>query len=348
MASRREMTQLFYVKHISPRQGLACYNGLTSHSDPANLQAALFFSLRQQWIHKANFPQLSMFLEGKAAMLLTGAFASVGLMLSATSSRCETADTEREPRQLRVLDSQEVILGPRSIIYNRVETPPLLPQPAPEERADSPNGEYLPTAEEMAEIRRWETMNHVSMFLSCTVYDDQLTEVRFRHEDADITFWSTINFHHLSQMFELQTKDTDYVLMMWVGDSTTEELQEQNTEFRKTGRSDFLSTPPADLLDVSRTGGRSTWRVTSDGAIPPEAQRAIADIHAYFDANREALISDRAEREAACSAHEQWLKDNPPQPKDTVIQFFPIRSSHSPTEAQMLESLEAARGNRER
>lgn len=108
---------------------------------------------------------------GKAAMLMTGALASVGLIFSATSSRSETAATEREPRQLRVLDSQEVILGPRSMIYNRVETPSLLPQPAPAERAAA-----------------------------------------------------------------------------------------------------------------------------------------------------------RAEREAAWAAHEQWLKDNPPQPKDTIIQFFPIRS----------------------
>ena len=124
---------------------------------------------------------------GKPAMLLTVALASVGLIFSAASSRSETAATEREPRQLRVLDSQEVILGSRSIIYNRVETPPLLPQPAPAEKATAPTIEHVSTAEKLAEMWRWEAMNHVSLFLSCTVYDDRLTEVRFRHEDADIT-----------------------------------------------------------------------------------------------------------------------------------------------------------------
>ena len=274
-------------------------------------------------------------------MLLTRALASVGLILFATSSRSETGSTEREPRQFRVLDSQEVILGPRSIIYNRVETPPLLPQSGPEDRATAPTLEHTPTAEELAEMRRWEAMNHVSLFLSCTVYDDRLTEVRFRHEDADITFWSTINFHNLSQLFDLQTKDTYYFIMMGIGDSTTEELLQQNAELWRMGRSDLLSAPPADLLDASKIGRQSTWRVTSKGTIPPEAQRTIADLHAYFDANRDALIAARAEREAAWVAHEQWIKDNPPQPKDTVIQFFPIRSNHSPTEARVLEPSEA-------
>lgn len=181
-------------------------------------------------------------------------------------------------------------------------------------------------------------MNHVSLFLSCTVYDDRLTEVRFRHGDKDIVFWSTINFHYLSQLFDLQTKDTYYFIMMGIGDSTTEELLQQNAELRRMGRSDLLSTPPADLLDASKTERQSTWRVTSKGTIPPEAQRAIADLHAHFDANRDALIAARAEREAAWAAHEQSLKDNPPQPKDTVIQFFPIQSDHSPTKAQSLKS----------
>lgn len=264
------------------------------------------------------------------------------------SAKSQSSLAETEPRQLRVLDSQKVILGPRSIIYNRVETPPLLPQPAPAERATAPTLEYTPTAEELAEMRRWEAVNHVSLFLSCTVYDDRLTEVRFRHEDADITFWSTINFHYLSQLIDLQTNDTYYSIMMGIGDSTTEELLQQNAELRRMGRSDLLSTPPADLLNASKTQRNSSWRVTSKRPVPPEAQGAIADLHAHFDANRDTLIAARAEREAAWATHEQWLKDNPPQPKSTVIQFFPIRSSHSPTEARVLEPGEATKPTRER
>ena len=251
-------------------------------------------------------------------------------------------------RQLRVLDSQEVILGPRSIIYNRVETPALLPQPAPAEKSTAPAVEPTPTAEELAEMQRWEVLNHVTLFLSCTVYDDQLTEVRFRHGDSDITFWSTVNFHYLSQLLDLQTKDTYYFIMMGIGDSTTEEVLQQSAELQRMGRLDLLSTPPADLLDARKAQRQSTWRITSKGPVPPEAQRAIEDLHAHFDANRDALIAARAEREAAWAAHEQWIKDNPPQPKDTVIQFFPIRSSHSPTEARVLAPTEATQATRER
>lgn len=291
-------------------------------------------------------------------MALAGALFSVvstqAQVLQRTSESTNgNLSAESEPlsstRQFRVLDSQEVILGPRSIIYNRVETPALLPQPAPaEEKSTAPAVDPTPTAEELAEIQRWDAINHVTLFLSCTVYDDQLTEVRFRHGDSDITFWSTVNFHYLSQLFDLQTKDTYYFIMMGIGDSTTEELRQQNAELRRSGRSDLLSTPPADLLDASKAQRQSAWRITSKGTVPPEAQRAIADLHAHFDANRDALIAARAERKAAWAAHEQWLKDNPPQPKDTVVQFFPIRSSHSPTEARMLEPSEATKTTRER
>lgn len=73
-----------------------------------------------------------------------------GLCLPAHAAE---SSSESESRQFRVLDSQEVILGPRSIIYNRVETPPLLPQPAPVEKATTPIIEHTPTAEELAEMR---------------------------------------------------------------------------------------------------------------------------------------------------------------------------------------------------
>jgi hypothetical protein len=153
--------------------------------------------------------------------------------------------TDAQPRQFRVLDSQEVDVGPRWIIFNRVETPPLLPQPAPAEQAATPAIPPIPTAEALEEMRTSEALNYVGLLLSCTVYDDALTQVCFRHADADITFWSTINFHYLSPVIDLRAGDAAYILMMAIGDSTKQALDQQDAEFRP---------PPADLLDAAHPG----------------------------------------------------------------------------------------------
>lgn len=274
----------------------------------------------------------------KPLSFLPLALAMVGLIFFKANTHAEPAETKQEPPQFRVLDSQEVDLGSRSIIYNRVETPVLKPQPAPIEEPPTPVAEHVPTAEELAEMRRWEEMNYVSLFLSCTVYDNQLTEVRFRDGETDVVFWSNVNFNYLSQLFDLQIKDTYYSIFVAVGDSTREDFDQQNAELHRMNRPDMVSTWPTDLLETNAAAPSSTWRITSPQSVSAEAQNAIEDLHNHFDANRDALITQHAEREAARIAHEQWLKDNPPQPKDTVIQFFPIQSDHSPTEARTLDS----------
>ena len=276
-------------------------------------------------------------ISSSKTMLLV-ALATVGVIFTTASGFTKPVEHEKQPPTFKVLDSQEVDLGSRSIIYNRVETPLLKPQPPVVERAAAPVTAHIPTPEELEEIRRWEALNYVGLYLSCTVYDGQWTEVRFRHEDTDITFWSTANFNYLSQLFDLLSEDTYYSLMVMVSDSTLKELDQQNAELRQSGQSALATFPPTDLLQLNTQKQKSTWRITSKAPVPPEAQRAIEDLHAHYDANRQALMDEYAARQAAQIAHKKWLKENPQQPQDTVIQFFPIQSSHSPTEARTLDS----------
>lgn len=266
------------------------------------------------------------------------AISSVGLIIVAASSLAEPVELKQEPPPLRVLDSLEVNLGPRSIIYNRVETPVLKAQPAPAQETAAPVVEYVSTAEELEEMRRWEALSQVSLFLNCTVYDGRLSEVSFRQGDFEVVFLSSVNFHYLSHLFDLQTEDTYYFLFMGIGDSTKEEFNQKHKEFLRDKSPDLVSSGLLAPLAPGGTASASTWHVTSKGPVPAEVLRTIEDLHTYFDANRDVLIAQHTEREAARIAHEQWLKDNPPQPKDTVIQFFPIQSDHSPTEAMTLES----------
>lgn len=222
-----------------------------------------------------------------------------------------------------ILDSQEVDLGPRSIIYNRVATPDLLPQQEPVKSPVAESIASVPTAEEIAAFERWQQMHHVTLFLSCTVYEDSLTEVHVWHEQSQISFWTTINFHYLSQITSLETEDTYYFLLMGLGDSTREEFDRNNAFLLDQGRPELVRVWP--VLSPSSTS--SKWEIVSGDPAPPEVIRAIEDLHNYFDANRNNLINQYTQREAERVARQAWQKANPPQPVDTVIEFFPIQSA---------------------
>ena len=78
------------------------------------------------------------------------------MIFFAIITSAESPESEQEVRQFRVLDSQEVDLGDRSIIFNRVETPILKPQPVPL-ATPAPTPAPIPSAEEeeaIEEMRR--------------------------------------------------------------------------------------------------------------------------------------------------------------------------------------------------
>ncbi|GAB4182796.1 MAG: hypothetical protein Fur0032_23820 [Terrimicrobiaceae bacterium] len=76
--------------------------------------------------------------------------AALTVILSGTCSiyaqEINASDTGTKAAPTRILDSQEVDHGDRKITYNRIETPPIKPQPLPEAAAEAAK-EHVPTAE---------------------------------------------------------------------------------------------------------------------------------------------------------------------------------------------------------
>lgn len=205
----------------------------------------------------------------------------------------------------RILDSQAVDFGDRIVTYQRIETPALLPQPAPPPRP--PVIERTLTPEELEEQRQWEAKRYLCLFLSCTIYGGQITEIYLQHEGQEIRILSNVDFNNLSQLTDLVTDEAYYILVMGIGDFAKE---------------DFRGPWPAHLINADR----AAWQVVS-GNPSEELVQALGDLHRHFDANKESLIAQRIERDLALAAHEQWLRENPPKAMDTTIQFFPIRSN---------------------
>lgn len=187
-----------------------------------------------------------------------------------------------------------------------------------------------PRGAELEEMSRWGAKRYVCFFLSCTIYDGQFTVVEWREDGQWVCFLSTINFHYLRSLSGFETADSYYSLFMMPGDCSWEEFGEWG-QFQVGSRFGFRSPPwPFALLRRQEQTGKSVWQLLSAEPTSGEMMRAIEDLHWYFDAHRERLIRYYEENEAARLAQVKWLKEHSPPPMNTVIEFFPIRSSQAP------------------
>jgi len=233
--------------------------------------------------------------------------------------------------ELRVLESQEIDLGERSIIFNRVETPKL--QPRPEPVVEKPREETALTSEEMELYRKWAEKEQVTLFLSTTVYDRQVTKVSWCRPEGEYVFWSSIDFNFLRPLFDFETPEVRYMVLLGIGDETTEEVKRWNAEVlrQKYPLEWQWPLPPLVSQIPGATASHSAYsmvKVPKEGA-DPTVIKTLDDLHQHFDLNRAELVRQFEESEARRIAREQWLKENPPQPKDTTINFFPIKSIYN-------------------
>lgn len=233
------------------------------------------------------------------------------LTLGATSP-AQFVEDAKSGLTLRVLESVEVDYGNYSVFYNRVATPPLRPEWRKPVVQPS-----VPAVDEVEQEQRLETKREVNLWLPCTVFDGEFTEVRIPQDGQEVVIHSTIDFNLLAQGFDLETADSLYNFYMGVMDLTREE---------------FAGEWPKWLLAEASKAGKSKWCVAGDVQPTADTVRTIEDLHRYFDAHRDTLIAQRAQRDAAQKAYEEWLKANPPVPEDIVINYFSIPSK--PTSKQ--------------
>lgn len=256
--------------------------------------------------------------------------ASLGLSLLALFSTLGTGTLSaqesvwrKQPR--KVLDAFDVSIGKRSILYERLQTPVLQPEYNP--LPPTPQAVTPPTAEELEEMKRWESLDYVNLLLGCTVYDGQWSEVQFWCDQVEVVFWSTIDFRLFTPMSAVETKTKYYSMFLTIGDLTRTDFEEANAGYRRLGRRDLARAWPANLLLAARASGRAQWRIVSPGPVPPAARQAIEDLHAHFQKNSRHMARSYAELQAAYRAQEEWARKNPPKPRNTRVEYFPIPAS---------------------
>ncbi len=251
-----------------------------------------------------------------------------GFSLHAQTAVSDSSNRAELPAT-RILDSLEVDLGNRSIFLNRIEPPVLKPWVKPSVEAADSTVVYVPSAEELAEEKRFAALRYEWMNVEAAVYVDRGTEVRVWTEQGEVVALSSIDFRLFDWLFHFEAEGTFYSLFCMSYSWTKEELAEWRRE-------DPTSEWPVDYPTFPQEkDGMSRFEVLAApvGKAGEAALEAMEALHAYHDANRKALVDAFALREEArlvLEEQEAARKANPEPPKDTVINYFPIRSVYAP------------------
>lgn len=199
----------------------------------------------------------------------------------------------------RILDQQVIDYGTHKVTLNLVETPVLKLPPAPVVAR--------PPALVVNEVP---AVPVGTLYLACTIYNRQATEVRWSREDGEYVIWSGVDFNLLRGLSDFEVAGKWYTVSLGIGDADQD------------GSGEAAMPWPAPAP--------GTFKIISspEKGADPEAIRAIESLHQYFAANRDQLAREYQEGEAARIAKEKWDLEHPPVPQDITVNYFPIRSSY--------------------
>ena len=246
------------------------------------------------------------------------AIAALSTGLAAGQETPAESKPETPPIKFQVLQSKRIDLGDRSLFLNRVVPPVLPPMPAAPAAVASAEAAEIAVEEERTPQKEQEVL-----FLSATVYDRQVTEVRCFAGQREIKIFTNIDFNLLAGQGGFETNDAVYTLLLGLGNETREQVEAFNDEAAKQGWPERAIKRIPTPESFSKTRSEYTVAGGDESKEPPEEVfKAFDALHSFYDANRQRLADEYVKREAARIEREQWLKEHPPVPKDTVINYW--------------------------
>jgi len=208
--------------------------------------------------------------------------------------------------------------GGRTITIREIKPIALPPPPPPVEiTLAEPDAEF---SQRLAEYREAHPKNEL-LFLGATVFRSKdsppRTLVRWWPQGGrgTITFWSSADFALIAggiNSFADTAGDSHHLLMGW-GNVDIDRMAELYTA---AGRE--YDAP--DLPEF--TDGKATFEVIGDTEPTAEELVVIQSLHDIYNSELERLKTAYEGRERARIEREEYLKANPPQPKDITLNFW--------------------------
>lgn len=232
------------------------------------------------------------------------------VLLTFSASLCAAEEAKK------VISTSSVNAGDHKITFQRVEPPKETAAPAA----------VMSTQAAAADANRERAE---ALSLSCTIYDAGVTEVRWSAGGAEYRVLSNVDFNHLRSVGGFTADGRSYTVFMGIGRAMA-----VTTQARGQADGALISAAPAMppvsaavLSELQKSSGARYAVLAAPAGAESEAYRGIDALHHYYDAHKSELIAAWQQSEAARVAHEQYEKEHPPAPKDTVIQFWPKKGS---------------------
>lgn len=161
--------------------------------------------------------------------------------------------------------------------------------------------------------------------LGANVYGDSHSEITWRDTEtgARFTVWTNVSLNYLRPVSSIQAKNYDYMYFGFVTPYTKEDEQRHIQIAREHGVEveSRWKEPP-----VAFTGGSYEYIViTEDTAkVPDKLYRQLDALIGHYVAHREELEIEYENSQTLEAARQQYLKENPPQPRETLVNFWKI------------------------
>ena len=207
--------------------------------------------------------------------------------------------------------------GGRTITIRQIKPIDLPPPPAPVEAAPAEvDAEF---AQRLAEYRETHPKSDL-LFLSATVYRSKdsppRTLVRYwpKGNGGGVTFWSAADFALIAggiNSFVDSAGDSHHLMMAW----SKVDIERMAEIWASRG----LQYDPPEIPDLPE--GKATFQVVGE---QPDAEKVapIQALHDIYNSEYERLKTASEGRERARIEREEYLKANPPQPKDIILNFW--------------------------
>lgn len=157
-----------------------------------------------------------------------------------------------------------------------------------------------------------------SVMLSATVYDHKMTLLRWFPNGADggeMIAWSALDFNVFSGLHRFTYEGREYSLMM-IG------IQNEDTELSRL-RAALLGRPYVPVVHPELpVTGTPHFVVTCGDAGDAQALAPIAGMHELYRLEKDKLLAQYEERKKAQKEYEEWVRANPPEPKDVLIRVW--------------------------
>ena len=246
-----------------------------------------------------------------------------------------SAQAATEARRKRALEAMPAVARrviqkkDHQVTINRVAPPRL--KTIPDRVADDKRQSKPLTPTEIA-IRMAAQPEHQSISLSVTVFGEKSSKILWRGPQRTdersqppqaFEIWTNVNLNYLRPIGSFKR---DNVIYHYFGftDTITSESEAWRKAYAKKHGYDYQ--PRWQRPPVSFTRGQLEYVVTqpTNGPVPPELYQQMDALFAHYLENEARLKAAYQRQEALAEAREAYLKENPPQPKDVIINHWPI------------------------